>query len=450
MGLNCRYIHDYLALPLIPIVQEVGYRGIPIDTAKRDDMLFDISLRLGALAGKMRQDGLDIYQCKSPAAVGWKLKSMGVPLTVTTDGGQWKTDLEVIGRANWNHNTRREREGKTPKFPVLSSLMTYRKLEKARSNLSALIPCDDGMLRTRLQAIGTVSARYASAGFGTKTKPGFCNICRTWGAHGTNLQNIPKDNKALGVNVKEIFVSKPGWLLGELDAKAFEMLIQAHRIKSVKMIARLTAHGADPHSTHAKIMYPEFPGKGTPDGDRQRGTMKNVFYGMRGGGGDRALMNVLAKGGEFFELHDMAAFRRVIEGEYPEQPAWIAATDDMLERQLVNGERRIIRNALGRPRVLFGRRPLKEALATEISGTAADIMSCVFLRLATYYPEVFRYVAMQIHDSILVHAPKDVFWSVMEVVKREMEYPAWQWGEFVSYSVDMKYGEQWSGMREVA
>ena len=319
MSLHCRIIHDVLALPLIPIVQEVGYRGIPIDTEKRDDMLFDLSLRLATLAGRMRANGLDIYQCKSPAAIGWKLKDMGVPLTRTTDGGQWKTDLEVIGRANWNHNTKREREGKAPRFPVLGDLMQYRKLEKARSNLEALVPCDDGMLRTRLQAIGTVSARYASAGFGTKTKPGFCNICRSWGMHGTNLQNIPKDNKKLGVNIKEVFVSSPGWLLGELDYKAFEMVIQAHRIKSKKMIDRLTLPGADPHSAHAKIMYPGFPGKGTPDGDRQRGTMKNVFYGMRGGGGDAALMNVLAKGGEYFEMKDMAKFRRVIDN-----PPWAA------------------------------------------------------------------------------------------------------------------------------
>lgn len=448
MGLNCRVIHDVLAMPLIPIVQEVGYRGIPINTERRDDMLFDLSLRQGSLSQQLVAGGLTAYA--SPQKVGWQLKDMGVPLERMTDGGQFKTDLEVVGRMNWNLNTKRERLGKAPKYPVLATLMEYRKLEKARSALEGFIPCDDGMLRTRLQAIGTVSARYASAGFGTKTKPGFCNICRTWGAHGTNLQNIPKDNKKLGVNIKEIFVSSPGWWLGELDYKAFEMVIQAHRIKSALMIERLTAPGADPHSTHAKLMYPEFPGKGTPDGDRQRGTMKNVFYGMRGGGGDTALMNVLAKGGEFFELADMAQFRAVIEGEYPEQPEWITGTELMLEQQLMHGERRIIRNAFGRPRVLLGRNPLKEALATEISGTAAEIMNCVFLRLATYHPAEFKYVCMQIHDSVIVHAPKNIFWHVMEVVKREMETVTWMWGEFVSYGVDMKFGEQWSGMKEAA
>jgi len=435
-------------MPLIPIVQEVGYRGLPIDTSKRDDMLFDIQLRSGSLAGELRAAGIDAY--KSSKALGFQLKELGVPLTVTTEGGQLKTDLEIIGRLNWDLNTKREREGQAPKFPPLKALMAYKRLEKARTNLEAIIPCDDGMLRTRLQAVGTRTARYASAGFGSKNKAGFCNVCRVWGAHGTNLQNIPKDNKELGVNVKEIFVAHDGWLLGELDAKAFELVIQAHRIKSPKMIERLETPGMDIHSIHARLMYEDFPGKGTPIGDRQRGTMKNVLYGMRGGGRDRALLAAMAKKDEFYELSDMAKFRAVIEGEYPEQPAWIEETDLRLELALAHGERRVIRNAFGRPRLLFGRSPLKEALATEISGTAAEIMNFVLLRLAVYHPEEFRYVCLQIHDSLIVHAPKAIFWHVMEVVKNEMERAVWLWGDVVTIGCDMKFGEQWSGMKEAA
>ena len=109
MSLDCRIVHDVLAMPLIPIVQEVGYRGLPIDTSKRDDMLFDIQLRSGSLAGELRAAGIDAY--KSSKALGFQLKELGVPLTVTTEGGQLKTDLEIIGRLNWDLNTKREREG---------------------------------------------------------------------------------------------------------------------------------------------------------------------------------------------------------------------------------------------------------------------------------------------------------------------------------------------------
>jgi DNA polymerase I-like protein with 3'-5' exonuclease and polymerase domains len=461
MGLNCRCLHDVIAMPLIPIVQEVGYRGIPIDIDRRSEMLFDIQLRLGSLSAKMRAEGLDIGACKSPASVGWRLRELGVPLEITTDGGQLKTDLEVIGRLNWEHNTKRERNGKAAKFPVLKLLMDYRRIEKARANLEAIVPCDDGLLRTRLQAVGTATARYASAGFGTKTKIGFCPICRVWGRHGTNCQNISracsvcgarKDKctcSGNGIHIKDIFVARPGWKLAELDMKAFELVIQAHRIQSAKMISRLETPGADPHSTHAALMYPGFD-KNTADGKRQRDTMKNVIYGLRGGGGDRALLNAMAKKDEYYELADIAKFRSVIEAEYPEMPAWIADTAIMLEEQLMSGQRRIIWNALGRPRVLLGRAPLKPALATEISGTAAEIMNCIFVRLATYHPEEFKYVVLQVHDSIMVHAPAAIFDAVMEVVAREMQRAVWLWSEFVTFGVDIKVGEQWSLLAEAA
>jgi DNA polymerase I-like protein with 3'-5' exonuclease and polymerase domains len=446
--LGCRAIHDTIALPLIPIVQEVGYRGMPIDTTLRDDMIFDLDLRKGAVGQRLREAG--VTTMNSPQKLGWQLKDLGVPLVETTEGGQFRTDLETIGKMNWKLNTLPAKKGGESQFPFLSLIKEYRRLEKASKNLASLIPCDDGLLRTRMQAIGTVTARYASAGFGTKDKPGWCNICKTWGAHGTNLQNIPKDNKELGVNVKDVFHASPGWLLGELDYRAYELVIQAHRIKSEKMISRLETPGADPHSLHAKLMYPDFAGKGTPSGDRQRGTMKNVIYGKRGGGGNRALQSALAKKDEFFELPEIEEFRVVLDAEYPEEPEWITWTGHMLENQLLNGERRVIYNAFGRPRVLMGREPLKAALATEISGTGAEIMNCVFLRMAIYHPEEFKYICLQIHDSILVHAPKAIFWHVVEVVKAEMERAVWMWGEFVTFGVDVKFGERWTGMKEAA
>lgn len=434
-------------MPLIPIVQEIGLRGIPIHAERRADMLFDLELKQRSVEAKLRAEGITAYASRQK--LGWQLRNdFGVPLEAMTDGGQLKTDLEVFGRMNFKHNTLREREGKKPKFPFLKLLIDRARLDKARGNIEAIAACKDGKLRTRLNACATATWRYASAGWGRKNQEGYCPTCRVWGRHGTNMQNIPKDNKELGVNVKELFVPAPGWMLGELDYRAFELVIQAHWMQCEKLIRRLTTPGADPHSDHARLIWKDFD-KSTPAGKRQRGTMKNVVYGMRGGGGDRALQSALAKKDEFLSLEEIATFRRAIFGEYPEMEQTLEDLEEELNRQLAAGETRMVRNFLGMPRVLFGRDPLKEAIATIVSGSAAGIMNCVIKRLAVYHPEAYEYVVMQIHDSLIVHAPKAVFRDVMLTVRDEMQRAVWQWGEFVEYGVDMKASdESWAAMTE--
>jgi DNA polymerase I-like protein with 3'-5' exonuclease and polymerase domains len=237
-------------------------------------------------------------------------------------------------------------------------------------------------------------------------------------------------------------------MLGELDYRAFELMIQAKWMRCQSLIDRLTEPGADPHSYHAKLQWGPLWAAATPvERKQRRATMKNVIYGMRGGGGDRALQRALAMKGEFFTLAEMGAFRETIFSEYPEMPNSLANLERTLQQQLTSGNRRVVYNALGRPRVLCGADPLKEAIATIVSGTGAEIMNCVIKRLAVYNPWAYEYVVMQIHDSMVVHAPEDIFPSVMECVKDEMTSTVWQWGEFVNYGVDMKASNKsWSAM----
>lgn len=438
MGLNCLQQAEFM-YPMVPIVQEVGMRGLYLDQVRRAKMGREIEERIAALDTPLHSARLTNPQ--SPAALARDLMRLGVPLTkLTAGGGQFQTDLEVLGWANFRH-------GK--KFPFLATLIERSKLAKAGRNLRGLRICDDGLLRTRLNALGTRTLRYSSGGWGRKGKPGYCPSCERWteNGHGSNLQNIPRDNRELGVNVKEVLGARPGWLLGELDYSALELHIQAYRIGSEKLISRIEAPNSDMHSLHAKLQWPEFVKK-SPAGERQRSTMKNVIYGLRGGGGDRALQIACAKKDEFISLPDLATFRKTIFSEYPEMEDWIDETQLVIDAVFLAGERRICRNAFEWPRVLFGHQDdaLKEWLATEISGTAAGGLNFVLWRLANEHPEAFQYVNLQVHDSLLVHAPVNVFPEVMHTVYTEMRRPWWIWGNAVSFGVECKAGERWSGM----
>jgi DNA polymerase I-like protein with 3'-5' exonuclease and polymerase domains len=214
----------------------------------------------------------------------------------------------------------------------------------------------------------------------------------------------------------------------------------AYRIACDKLIDRLES-GIDLHTLHAKIMFP-----GLEITTRRRTLAKNFIYAIRGAGGNRAVQRVLAMQGEYIDLHEIQQWRLRIFAEYPEIPAWIDEVATGLTAQCNRGERRIIRNAFGRTRVLLGYEPIKEALATEISGTSADIMNCVALRLAYEHPDIWQYVVLQIHDSWMVHAPKGIFPTVMNTVRQEMERPVWHWDRFATYPVEAKAGDRWSDL----
>jgi len=453
LPLNCRQIHDYLGLPLLPIVQDIGLRGLPIDLSRQSDMLMGLTARLAALDAALARDG--IFDANSNAKLAFQLRERGVPLTERTEGGtQFKVDAEVLGKKNWEWNTSREAAGKVPRFPFLIPLLQRARLSKARENIQSLGVCNDGLLRTALKACHTKTARYASSGFGRKNKPGFCPVCRTWGAHGTNLQNISRGCSICGsapakcrcegggIHIKSLFTSWPGWRLGEWDYAALELRVMAYRISSTKLIERLE-NGVDLHTLHANLMFP-----GLEITTRRRTLAKNFIYAVRGGGGNRAVQQVLAKQGEYVELSEIQGWRLAIFSEYPEIEAWINETAAALSLQGWLGHRRVLYNAFGRPRVFLGYAPLKEALAFEISGTAADIMNFVALRLAYYQPDVMQYIAMQVHDSFIIHAPEEEFAPTMLAVKREMERTVLHWDRDVVYPAEAKAGERWSHLQE--
>lgn len=453
MSLDCRQIHDYIGLPLLPIVQDIGLRGIPIDLERKKTMLDTLDVRVATLDLRLMAAGFAAPN--SDAKVGIDMIRLGVPLTVRTEKNkQFKVDSEILGKLNHDYNTKKVEAGKAPRFPFLPDLLSRSRLAKARENIRALGVCNDGLLRTALKACHTRTARYASAGFGRKGKPGYCPVCREWGEHGTNLQNVTRGCAICGsspsacscdgggVHIKSLFTAWPGWLLGEWDYAALELRVMAYRINCQKLIERLEG-GSDLHTIHAELMFP-----GVEITKRRRTLAKNFIYAIRGGGGDRAVQQVLAKQGEYVELSTIAGWRRAIFAEYPEIPGWIKDVDELLASQAQLGERRVVYNAFGRPRVLLSYGPLKEALAYEISCTAADIMNCVAIRMAYYHPEELQYVALQIHDSFLVHAPADRFAVAMSTLQQEMVRTVWHWGRTVSYPVEAKAGERWSDLKE--
>lgn len=426
--LGVRHIHDYLAVPILPIVGALGLKGLPFDAGVRDSNVYGIVSRLHNLDAALAEAG--IHNPNSPKQLESDLLRLGVPLSKrTASGAQYTVDLDVLGRIHHHYNVQR-----TPKFPYLPQLIERKRLEKARANLESLRACKDGKLRTALRSTGTETGRYSSAGLR------WCGVCKT-ANHGTNLQNIAKNNAELGVNVKDCFVAPPGWVLWELDYSMLELRIMAYMAGVDKLITRMEDPAGDVHTANTHALF---------DGrynDQLRTLAKNFFYALQYGGSEGAIQMALAKKGEYLEQAYIQQLMLRMFNEYPQIALWQQSVAVQIERWRKAGEPVVARNAYGGCRVLLSSDPLKEFLSTQIQGTAAYTMSFALLRLHNSGHDAP--LIGQIHDAFLgCSREQDVECDIARV-KSEMERECWLNGRLVKLPAEAKAGKVWSQLKKI-
>lgn len=424
LHLHTRQIHDHLALPLLPLVQDLGLKGLPFDQGVRNALIAKTNGRLLALDFELQ--GAGITNANSSKVLNADLLKLGVPLSKkTASGQQFTVDLDVLGRIHHHYNT----QTTSPKFPFLPVLIARKRLEKARANLVSLVPCLDGKLRTALRSTGTETGRYSSAGLR------WCNTCKQ-PSHGTNLQNIAKNNSELDLNVKDCFVAPPGWVLWEIDYSMLELRIMAYLAHVPKLIERMESPGGDVHRANTLALF-----DGRYD-DKLRTLAKNFFYAMQYGGSEQAIQIALAKKGEYLEQEYIRHLMVKLYDEYPEIALW----QQRENAECAAAQPRIVRNAFGGVRILLGKDPSKEWLSTRIQGTAGFLMSFTLLRMNE---DVRRPLIANIHDAYLGISPVERAKTDIQNVMNVMQEPAWIGDRFVTFPCDAKIGEKWSDMKAV-
>lgn len=428
LKLGVRQIFDHLALPLLPLVQELGLKGIPFDAGVRDENVRSIQARLMDIDARLMAAG--ISNPNSTKRLNEDLLRLGVPLSKkTASGNQYTVDLDVLGRIHHNYNVNL----KAPKYPFLPDLITRKRLEKARANLESLRPCKDSKLRTALRSTGTETGRYSSSGLR------WCNVCQEPN-HGTNLQNIGKNNKELGVNVKDCFVAPPGYVFWEIDYSMLELRLMAHIAGVSKLIERMETPGIDVHTANTHAL---FDGRYS---DALRTLAKNFFYALQYGGSEQAIQMALAKKGEYLDQEYIRSLMLKIYIEYPEIALWQQQVTAECTRLTKLGLPRIARNAYGGCRILLGADPTKEWLSTVVQGTAAYTMSFALRRMDE---GTRRPLIANIHDAFLGLSPEATWREDMQAVMDEMTRPIWIMDKFVKLPADAKMGPTWSQMKAV-
>jgi len=433
MSLGVAHIHR-MGLALLPRVQRLGLQGLPMDNGRRLQLIQWSAQMLADLDMELTTAG--IMDAGSGKQLSRDLRALGVPLEKKTPGGEFVTDLDVLRRIHHHFNEVRPSD---PKFPFLPLLIKRKKLEKTRANLTSMIPCKDGRLRTALRSTGTETGRYSSA------RLGWCQKCNQPN-HGCNLQNPAKKDESFPIidpegkehHLREIIVAPQGEQLIEWDYHMLELRTLAYLANVRRLIERLE-EGADIHAENEKALF-----------DTQgvnRTLAKNFVFASLYGGGKVAIQIALSRKGIYLEQALIEELQSKLFQVYPEIAAWQIAVGADMDAARHRSVPVIVRNAFGRVRVLLGSEPHKEGLATINSGTAADIMSFNLLR----FPEhVFSRLSIQIHDAFLGHAPNQSIPALASEVKEIMEREVWLGQRFVKFPVEIKVGSSWDNMKAYA
>lgn len=394
-----------LEMPLVFLLYEMQEAGIQIN--KEELSLYGEKLQesIAALESEIYKMAGETFNINSPKQLGVILfEKLKLPFGKKTKTG-YSTSAEILEKLKLED-------------PIIEKILEYRTLTKLKSTyadgLDAFI-CADGRIHTKFHQTITATGRLSSA------EP--------------NLQNIPV-RLELGRQIRKLFTPKTGCVFVDADYSQIELRILAHMSEDESLIQAYQEEQDIHRMTASKVFHIPFD-EVTP---RQRSNAKAVNFGIVYGISSFGLgqdLNITKKEAEDYINQYFEA--------YPKLKQYL---DCLVEQAKETG---YVTTLYGRKRPIpelsssnFMQRNFGERIAmnSPIQGTAADIMKIAMLRVkkALKAQGLQTKILLQIHDELLLEAPKEEAKQVAKLLKEEMMAAACL---SVPLSVEVKIGENW-------
>lgn len=395
-----------LELPLAEMLAELQTLGIRVDRAALCSLSEQLHARITTLSEEIYKAAGHEFNILSPKQLGEVLfEKLGLPPVKKTKSG-YSTDIDVLEKLKIQH-------------PVVPLIIEYRKCTKLKSTyadgLVKEISASDGRIHGSFHQMTTATGRISSV------EP--------------NLQNIPVRSE-LGGEVRKMFVPSEGCVLIDADYSQIELRILAHIANDSAMQEAFRSQ-ADIHAATASKIFGVAETEVTSE---MRRAAKAVNFGIVYGMSEHSLAEDLGIG--YYEA------KRYMEQYFARYAGVSAYMQNIVAQAKQDG---FVKTLMGRRRNLpelfaknhnlraFGERV---ALNAPIQGTAADIMKRAMLnvRASLLKAGLSARVILQVHDELLIEAPKNEAESALQIVKYEMEnaYPL-----SVPLEVDAGMGETW-------
>ena len=347
-----------------------------------------LDVRIHELIAQIYRDADGEFNINSPKQLGEVLfEKLHLPAPKKTKTG-YSTNVDVLERIAEDH-------------PVVPRILEYRQLTKLKSTyvdgLLKVVSQKDGRIHTHFQQTVTATGRLSS------TDP--------------NLQNIPVRTE-LGRELRRMFVAPDTeHVLIDADYSQIELRVLAHISQDAHMIEAFRS-GQDIHAATAAKVYHVPLDEVTP---QMRSSCKAVNFGIVYGISDFSLAQDIG-----VTRKEAGEFIRAYLATYPGVAKYM---EDIKENAREKG---YVSTLFGRRRALpelksknFNIRSFGERVAmnTPIQGTAADIIKIAMVRV---HDRLLREglesrLILQVHDELILEAPKTEQETAMRLLKEEME-----------------------------
>lgn len=371
--------------PLIPVLAEMELAGIKLDTGYLKKFAGEIGRTIDDCEKKIYKQAGQEFNIGSP---GQLAEILFTKLQLPTQG---------VKRGKTGYSTA---AGELDKLrglhPIIDLITQYREVTKLKNTYVDTLPKqvdDNDRLHT------TFSLTIAPTGRLSSSDP--------------NLQNIPVRTD-LGRRIRTAFIAEKGNLLVSADYSQFELRLGA-AISGDEGMIEAFSKDADIHAQTAAEIYGISPDKVSK---QQRRSVKEVNFGILYGLGPHALSQ--STGMSFNEARDFIARYFEIRPklkEYIEKTKKKAAEQGYVETLL--GRRRPTPDVHS-PNFVVREAAYRAAINMPLQGSAADIMKLAMVAVADKLDKDSK-LLLQIHDSLIIEAPKQKAEAVGEMVKQTME-----------------------------
>lgn len=377
-------IYAEVEIPLVKVLADMENQGFKVDEKMLDELGEKYQTELEDLTSKIYELAGENFNINSPKQVGYILfEKLGLD---SFNNKKHSTSFAILDDIRWQHE-------------IVDLIIRYRKLSKLVStyiNVYKNICKNDGpVIHTVFNQTLTSTGRLSSS------EP--------------NMQNIPTRNEE-GKNLRKIFISK--YVDGQIisaDYSQIELRLLANMADENSMIDAYR-HGIDIHTKTASEIFGVPVDKVT---DSQRRDAKAVNFGIIYGISDFGLSQNIKTSRYKAKAYIDNYFNR-----YPKIKIFM---DKNVEFAKEHG---YIRSYFGRIRHIpeikssnanvrkFGERV---AMNMPLQGTASDVIKIAMVRIAEKLKGMQSHIILQIHDELIVDAPKEEVEKVKEILKTTME-----------------------------
>jgi len=380
-------IYNEIEIPIAPLLYRIERAGLRVDTS----VLGELSALFGAELEKLTEQIYKVagreFKINSPKQVGEVLEELNISTGRKTATGQVSTSRAVLD------------ELAAQGFELPRLLIEFRELDKLKATYTDALPAlvaSDGRIHSQLNQTVTATGRLSSS------EP--------------NLQNIPIRTE-LGRRIRRAFIPDAGNVFVAADYSQLELRLLAHITQDAQMLDAFQK-GEDIHERTARLVF----------GARTKAELKEKRRFAK-------IVNfAIAYAVEPFGLSQRVGISRkeakqVIEDYYRTYAGVRRFMEEVPEQTRETG---VVRSIYGRIRPIpaisdrngnVRARAEREAINMPIQGTASDIVKIAMLKVeeALRSAGLKAQTVMQVHDELLVEAPKREAKQVADILKREME-----------------------------